>query len=94
MIAQGSPLYAQPDSQTPVGPAVRRRARLSEPAPVRFSETLSAEARNRAAADDRSVSSWIRKVERWPTGVIEALKIETERREGTAEHRRTRHVAR
>lgn len=53
--------YADPDNQTPVGPAVRRRARLSEPVPVRFSETLLAEVRNRAAADDRSVSSWIRR---------------------------------
>lgn len=54
-------VYAEPDNQTPVGPAVRRRARLSEPVPVRFSETLLAEIRDRAAADDRSVSSWIRR---------------------------------
>ena len=53
--------YADPENQTPVGPAVRRRARLSEPVPVRFSETLLAEVRDRAAADDRSVSSWIRR---------------------------------
>lgn len=33
-------------------------------------------------------------VERWLTGVIDALKIETERLEDPAEHRRTRSVAR
>ena len=53
--------YAEPENQIPVGPPVRRRARLSEPVPVRFSETLLAEVRGRAAADDRSVSSWIRR---------------------------------
>ena len=33
---------------------------LSEPVPVRFPETLLAEVRERAEADDRSVSNWIR----------------------------------
>jgi len=53
--------YAEPANQVPAGPAVRRRPRLSEPVPVRFPETLLAEVRERAAADDRSVSSWIRR---------------------------------
>jgi predicted HicB family RNase H-like nuclease len=53
--------YADPANQVPVGPPVRRRRRLSEPVPVRFPETLLAEVRERAAADDRSVSSWIRR---------------------------------
>lgn len=53
--------YAEPQNQIPAGPAVRRRAKLSEPVPVRFSETLLAEIRDQAAADDRSVSSWIRR---------------------------------
>jgi hypothetical protein len=52
--------YAEPANQVPAGPPVRRR-RLSEPVPVRFPETLLAEVRERAAADDRSVSSWIRR---------------------------------
>ena len=53
--------YAEPDNQVPDGPPVRRRAKLSEPVPVRFPEELLSEIRNRAAADDRSVSNWIRR---------------------------------
>lgn len=53
--------YTEPESQVPTGPAVHRRRRLSQPVPVRFSETLLTEVRARAAADDRSVSSWIRR---------------------------------
>ncbi len=53
--------YADPDNQTPQGPPVRRRAKLSEPVPVRFPEGLLQEVRDRAAADDRSVSNWIRR---------------------------------
>lgn len=53
-------MYADPDNQEPQGPPVRRRAKLSDPVPVRFPEELLREVRNRAAADDRSVSNWIR----------------------------------
>jgi len=53
--------YADPDNQMPQGPPVRRRAKLSEPVPVRFPEGLLQEVRDRAAADDRSVSNWIRR---------------------------------
>ena len=53
--------YADPANQVSKGPSVRRRRRLSEPVPVRFPETLLAEVRERAAADDRSVSNWIRR---------------------------------
>ena len=53
--------YADPDNQTPQGPPVRRRAKLGQPVPVRFSDELLQEVRNRAAADDRSVSNWIRR---------------------------------
>ena len=53
--------YAESANQVPTGPPVRRRPRLSEPVPVRSPETLLAEVRERAAADDRSVSSWIRR---------------------------------
>lgn len=53
--------YAEPENQIPAGPAVHRHHRLSEPVPVRFSANLLAEVRERAAADDRSLSSWIRR---------------------------------
>jgi len=53
--------YEEPANQVPAGPAVRRHRRLSEPVPVRFSEGLLSEVRKRALADDRSVSSWIRR---------------------------------
>ncbi|MBA4248111.1 MAG: CopG family transcriptional regulator [Microbacterium sp.] len=53
--------YANPEHQLPAGRPVRRRARLSEPVPVRFPVDLLAQVRLRAEADDRSVSSWIRR---------------------------------
>lgn len=55
--------YADPDHQVPQGPAVRRRARsaMGDPVPVRFPPDLLEAVRDRAAADDRSVSSWIRR---------------------------------
>ncbi|MFN0027521.1 MAG: YlcI/YnfO family protein [Acidimicrobiales bacterium] len=53
--------YAKPENQVPQGPARQRRGRLSEMVPVRFDpETLEA-LRAAAEADDRSVSSWIRR---------------------------------
>lgn len=53
--------YADPANQVPVGPPVRRRPRLSEPVPVRFPLDLLERVRASAEADDRSVSSWIRR---------------------------------
>lgn len=53
--------YANPENQNPVGPPIRRRRPLSEPVPVRFPEELLATIRDRAEADDRSLSSWIRR---------------------------------
>ncbi len=53
--------YAAPDNQTPQGPAVRRRARLSDPVPVRLPPDVLERVRNLALADDRSVSSWVRR---------------------------------
>ena len=53
--------YARPENQEPQGPARRRRPRLSAPVPVRFPPELLAEVRRAADADDRSVSSWIRR---------------------------------
>ena len=51
--------YARPENQEPQGPP--RRRRLREAIPVRLPPELVEEIRRRAAADDRSVSSWIRR---------------------------------
>ena len=53
--------YARPENQAPEGKPRRRRATLSAPVPVRFPPDLLEEIRRRADADDRSVSSWIRR---------------------------------
>jgi predicted HicB family RNase H-like nuclease len=54
--------YAQPENQEPQGPAYQRRAsRLGPPVPVRFPPDLLERARRAADADDRSLSSWIRR---------------------------------
>lgn len=54
--------YAKADSQEPQGPARRREhSKLTELVPVRFPPETLHEVRRLAAADDRSVSSWIRR---------------------------------
>ena len=53
--------YAKPENQEPQGPGRRRRAKLSEMVPVRFTPETLEEVRRRAGDDDRSVSSWIRR---------------------------------
>lgn len=53
--------YAKVENQEPQGPARRRRSNLSELVPVRFPPETLDEIRRRADADDRSVSSWIRR---------------------------------
>lgn len=53
--------YADPENQTPQGPAQRRRARLTEMVPVRFPPDVLDKVRRRAGDDDRSISSWIRR---------------------------------
>lgn len=53
--------YADPINQEPQGPARRRKRPLSTPVPVRFPADVLAEVKRAAAADDRSVSSWIRR---------------------------------
>lgn len=53
--------YSRPENQEPQGPPRRRSARLTAPIPVRFPPELLEEIQRRAAADDRSVSSWIRR---------------------------------
>lgn len=53
--------YADTDNQQPQGPPRRRQSRLSEMVPVRFSPEMLDQIRRRAEADDRSLSSWIRR---------------------------------
>ena len=53
--------YADPANQVPTGKPRRRTAKLTSPVPVRFPAELLDEVRRRAEADDRSVSSWIRR---------------------------------
>lgn len=53
--------YEDPENQTPQGSPVRRRARLSNPVPVRLPLPVLEQVRERARADDRSVSSWVRR---------------------------------
>ena len=50
--------YARPENQQPQGPG---RRRLTASVPVRFPEDLLNEVRAAAIAEDRSVSSWIRR---------------------------------
>lgn len=52
--------YAKPENQQPQGPP-RRRGKLTEIVPVRFPEDTLDKVRDRAEADDRSISSWIRR---------------------------------
>lgn len=53
--------YADPANQTPQGPPRRRKPRLTELVPVRLSPETVDRVRHLADADDRSVSSWIRR---------------------------------
>ncbi len=53
--------YTRADNQQPQGPPRRRSPRLSAMVPVRFPPELLEEIRRRAEADDRSLSSWIRR---------------------------------
>ena len=53
--------YARPENQVPQGPPVRRRARMSEPIPVRLPPELLERVRKAAEDDDRSISAWIRR---------------------------------
>jgi predicted HicB family RNase H-like nuclease len=53
--------YADPANQEPTGKPRRRTAKLTTPIPVRFPADVLDEVKKRAEADDRSVSSWIRR---------------------------------
>lgn len=53
--------YCRIENQEPQDEPRRRSRRLTAPIPVRFSPELLEEIKRRAAADDRSVSAWIRR---------------------------------
>ncbi len=53
--------YSDPRNREPAGPMVRRNRRLADPVPVRFPPELLQEIRERAAQEDRSISSWLRR---------------------------------
>lgn len=53
--------YTDPANQEPAGKPRRRSAKLVTPIPVRFPADVLDEVKRRAEADDRSVSSWIRR---------------------------------
>lgn len=53
--------YGQPENLLPQGPARRRTPRLSEPIAIRFPPGVLEQIRAVAAAEDRSVSSWVRR---------------------------------
>lgn len=54
--------YSDPQNLAPQGSTPgRRRLRMSDPVPVRFPADLLERVREQAAADDRSVSNWIRR---------------------------------
>ena len=59
--AEEREFYADPANQMPQGPARRRKAKLTELVPVRFPPDTLEKVRTAADADDRSVSSWIRR---------------------------------
>jgi hypothetical protein len=54
-------LYKDPEYQRPQGPGRKRASKLTDIVPVRFPAEVLSEVRRRAEADDRSVSSWIRR---------------------------------
>ena len=53
--------YSRAENQTPQGPPRRRRQTLSDPVPVRFPPHMLEQVRAAAEAEDRSVSSWVRR---------------------------------
>lgn len=53
--------YADLENQSPQGPGRHRSAKLTEVVPVRFPPDTIDRIRDAAGADDRSVSSWIRR---------------------------------
>ena len=54
-------LYKDPEHQRPQGPGRKRANKFTDIVAVRFPGDVLAEIRRRADADDRSVSSWIRR---------------------------------
>lgn len=59
--AEEHDFYADPKNQVPQGPARRRKSKLTELVPVSFPPETLDKIRDAAEADDRSLSSWIRR---------------------------------
>ena len=59
--AEEHEFYARPENQIPQGPPRRRKESMTDPVPVRFPPDVLEQVRAAAEADDRSVSSWIRR---------------------------------
>ena len=55
--------YGRPENQVPQGPGRRRKPRMTDPVPVRFPPEMLERVKAAADADDRSVSSWIRRAD-------------------------------
>jgi predicted HicB family RNase H-like nuclease len=53
--------YRRPENQIPQGAPRRRKEPMTDPVPVRFPPDVLEQVRAAAEADDRSVSSWIRR---------------------------------
>ncbi len=59
--AEEDEFYKKPENQIPQGPPRRRKEPMTDPVPVRFPPDVLEQVRAAAEADDRSVSSWIRR---------------------------------
>ena len=58
---EGHEFYGRPENQIPQGPPRRRREPMTDPVPVRFPPDVLEQVKAAAEADERSVSSWIRR---------------------------------
>ena len=58
---EGHEFYGRPKNQIPQGPPRRRREPMTDPVPVRFPPDVLEQVKAAAEADERSVSSWIRR---------------------------------
>ena len=59
--AEEHEFYGRPENQIPQGPPRRRKEPMTDPVPVRFPPDVLEQVRAAAEADDRSLSSWIRR---------------------------------
>ena len=70
--AEEHEFYNRPENQIPQGPPRRRKGPMADAVPVRFPPDVLEQVRAAAEADDRSVSSWIRRA---VTRTLEAEQI-------------------